>query len=73
LQALFVLAMILVGLDLEFSGVYFFALGVAVLLLAYQQFLINDRVPAHCFSAFLNNHWVGAVVFAGIMGHYYSL
>jgi len=73
LQALFVLAMILVGLDLEFSGVYFIALGVAVLLLAYQQFLINDQVPEHCFSAFLNNHWVGAVVFAGIMGHYYSL
>lgn len=73
LQALFVLAMILVGLDLEFSGVYFIALGVAVLLLAYQQFLINDQVPEHCFHAFLNNHWVGAVVFVGIMGHYYSL
>lgn len=73
LQALFVLAMILVGIDLDFSGIYFLALGVAVLLLAYQQFLINDRVPEHCFHAFLNNHWVGAAVFAGIMGHYYSL
>ncbi len=73
LQALFVLTMILVGIDLEFSRVYFLALGVVVLLLAYQQFLINDRVPEHCFHAFLNNHWVGAVIFAGIMGHYYSL
>jgi len=73
LQALFVLTMILVGIDLEFSRVYFLALGVVVLLLAYQQFLINDRVPEHCFHAFLNNHWVGAAVFAGIMGHYYSL
>jgi len=73
LQALFVLTMILVGIDLEFSRVYFLALGVVVLLLAYQQFLINDRVPEHCFQAFLNNHWVGAAVFAGIMGHYYSL
>jgi 4-hydroxybenzoate polyprenyltransferase len=73
LQGLFLLAMILAGLHLEFSGIYFVALAAAALLLAYQQFLINDRVPAHCFGAFLNNHWVGALVFAGIMGHYYSL
>jgi hypothetical protein len=30
-------------------------------------------VPEHCFIAFLNNHWVGAILFAGIMGHYYLL
>jgi 4-hydroxybenzoate polyprenyltransferase len=70
-QALFLLAMVLAGIDLEFSAVYFIALAVASLLLAYQQFLINDRVPEHCFIAFLNNHWVGAIVFAGIMAHYY--
>ena len=67
------LALLLVGLDLDFSGIYYLGLGVAALLLGYQQFLITDRVPAHCFSAFLNNHWVGAVVFAGIIGHYYTI
>ncbi len=72
-QALFVLAMLLVGLDLEFSGIYFVAIGAAALFLVYQQLLIEDRLPAHCFEAFLNNHWVGAVVFTGIMAHYYSL
>jgi 4-hydroxybenzoate polyprenyltransferase len=71
-QALFVLAMLLIGIDLEFSAIYFVALGLASLLLVFQQFLINDRVPEHCFVAFLNNHWVGAIVFAGIMAHYYS-
>jgi 4-hydroxybenzoate polyprenyltransferase len=70
-QALFLLAMVLAGIDLDFSAAYFIALAVASLLLAYQQFLINDRVPEHCFIAFLNNHWVGAIVFAGIMAHYY--
>ena len=65
------LAMALAGIDLGFSAIYFVALGVAVLLLLYQQFLINDRIPEHCFIAFLNNHWVGAIVFAGIMAHYY--
>jgi 4-hydroxybenzoate polyprenyltransferase len=71
-QALFVLAMLMVGIDLEFSAIYFVALGLASLLLVFQQFLINDQVPEHCFVAFLNNHWVGAIVFAGIMAHYYS-
>jgi len=72
-QLLFLLALVLVGIDLQFSGVYYLGLGVAALLLGYEHFLIADRVPAHCFAAFLHNHWVGAVIFAGIMGHYYSI
>ena len=72
-QILFLLALVLVGVDLEFTGIYYLGLGAATLLMAYEQFLIADRVPAHYFSAFLHNHWVGAAVFAGIMGHYYSL
>jgi 4-hydroxybenzoate polyprenyltransferase len=72
-QLLFLLALALVGFDLQFSGVYYLGLGVAALLLGYEQFLLADRIPAHCFAAFLHNHWVGAVVFAGIMGHYYSI
>ncbi len=72
-QLLFLLALVLVGLDLEFTVAYYLGLGLAALLLGYEQFLIADRVPAHCFRAFLHNHWVGAAVFAGIMGHYYSL
>ena len=72
-QILFVAALVLVGIDLEFSAVYYVGLAVAALLFAYQQFLIADRVPAHCFIAFTNNQWVGAVVFAGTMAHYYRL
>jgi len=72
-QLLFLLALVLVGVDLEFTSIYYLGLGAATLLMAYEQFLIADRVPAHYFSAFLHNHWVGAAVFAGIMGHYYSL
>jgi len=72
-QLLFLLALVLVGLDLEFSGAYYLGLGIAALLLGYEQFLIADRMPAHCFAAFLHNHWVGAVIFVGIMWHYYSI
>ncbi len=72
-QALFILTLWLTGTGLEFSEPYFYALGLAILFLIYQQFLIVYRVPENCFKAFLNNHWVGSIVFFGIMGHYYSV
>jgi 4-hydroxybenzoate polyprenyltransferase len=71
-QLLFLSALVLAGLDLDMSMPYYLGLAAGALLLAYQQFLIADRVPAHCFLAFVNNHWVGALVFAGIIVHYYG-
>ena len=38
----------------------------AALLFGYQQWLIRKRHEADCFRAFLNNGWVGAMIFAGI-------
>jgi len=72
-QLMFVIALVLIGLDLGFSAFYYLGLSAAALLLIFQQFLLADRVPAHCFLAFLNNQWVGAAVFLGIIGHYYSI
>ena len=52
-------------------GVFFAAAtALSALLFLYQQYLIRDREPAACFKAFLNNNWVGAVVFAGIVADY---
>ena len=46
------------------------ATALSALLFLYQQHLIRDREPAACFKAFLNNNWVGALVFAGIVADY---
>ncbi len=46
------------------------ATALSALLFLYQQYLIRDREPAACFKAFLNNNWVGAIVFAGIVADY---
>ncbi len=73
LQFLFVLTLILVGRDLGFGTFYYYALFVASLFLIYEQIMIKKREPTECFKAFLHNHWVGAIVFAGIMGHYFSV
>ncbi|MFT5220829.1 MAG: 4-hydroxybenzoate polyprenyltransferase [Gammaproteobacteria bacterium] len=72
-QGLFITAMVLIGVDLEMTWPFYLGLLVATLLSGFEQFMIADRVPAHCFTAFLHNHWIGAVIFAGIMGHYYGL
>jgi len=72
-QALLILTLWLTGSELEFSKLYFYALGLASLLMIYEQYLIVYRIPENCFRAFLHNHWIGAIVFFGIMGHYYSV
>lgn len=48
------------------GGWYWLALWVAGGLAAYQQILIRNWDRMACFRAFLNNHWVGAVIFLGI-------
>lgn len=71
LQFLFILTLWLTGLELQFTSLYFTGLIGASLLLVYEQAMIIYRLPEFCFQAFLHNHWVGAAVFFGIMGHYY--
>jgi 4-hydroxybenzoate polyprenyltransferase len=38
--------------------------------MVYHQFLIRGRDTASCFRAFLNNHYIGMVVFIGIALEY---
>lgn len=54
------------GLD----GWYGLGLIAAAGLAVYQQWLIRDRRPDRCIRAFLNNHWLGMVVFLGIVLDY---
>jgi 4-hydroxybenzoate polyprenyltransferase len=50
----------------QLGAAYFAGLAVAAGLAAYQQWLIRGRERDACFRAFLNNHWFGAAVFAGL-------
>lgn len=70
-QILFILSLWLMGRELGFSEIYFYSLFVASTFLIYEQLMIMYRKPEDCFLAFLHNHWVGAIVFGGIIGHYY--
>lgn len=51
----------------QLGGWYYAGLAAAGLFSAYQQWRIRGRERDPCFSAFLNNSWFGAAVFAGIL------
>lgn len=70
LQMSFLSVMLLVGLHLEMSLIFYLGLVIALLLFVYQQWIAADRQPAQCILAFLNNNWVGAVIFVALVAHY---
>lgn len=71
IQLLTLAVLVMVGMKLELGLWYYLGLAAALLLMLYQQYLIQNRDAMRCFRAFLNNNWVGAVVFAGIAAHYW--
>jgi 4-hydroxybenzoate polyprenyltransferase len=70
LQALMLLALILVGLLANLGFWYYASVAIAGGLMAYHLWLARDRQPAGCFAAFLHNHHIGLVIFIGILLHY---
>ena len=59
-----------VGEILAFGWPFQLSLVVAAGFFCYQQILIVNRERDKCFQAFLNNHFVGLVVFIGISMEY---
>ena len=70
IQTLLIMGLILVGHHANLGILYYLGLAVAAGLAIYQQRLIAQRDPEKCFQAFLNNHYFGMAVFAGIALHY---
>ncbi|KAA0010722.1 4-hydroxybenzoate octaprenyltransferase [Billgrantia pellis] len=55
-----------VGFRLELGAFFWLGLVAMAATFVHQQFLIRTRERDRCFQAFLNNHWSGLLVFAGI-------
>jgi len=52
-------------------GMWFYAgLAVAAGMMLRHYFWIRGRERAPCFRAFMDNNWVGAVIFAGLLADY---
>jgi 4-hydroxybenzoate polyprenyltransferase len=70
LQGLMLLSLILVGYRAELSAWYYASVAIAAAMMAWHLWLARDRQPAGCFEAFLKNHYIGMVIFIGIVLHY---
>ncbi len=70
LQAVTLLLLGLVGVDLGLPFVYFLGLVGCALLFIYQRVITHGRLREGCFHAFLNNNWAGLIVAVGIIVSY---
>lgn len=66
LQLATIIVLIIIGGILQLSQWYYWALLLSSMLFVYQQMLIQKRQREQCFKAFLNNNYVGMVIFIGI-------
>ncbi|WP_421242884.1 4-hydroxybenzoate octaprenyltransferase [Aeromonas enteropelogenes] len=70
LQLATLLILLLVGQLMALGSSYYWGLLGAAVLFVYQQRLIRERQREACFQAFLNNNYVGVLVFAGLVLDY---
>ena len=70
LQILMLIALVLIGIRAALGFWYYLSVVVAAGLMASHQWLARHRAPAGCFAAFLRNHFIGLVIFVGIVLHY---
>ena len=70
LQALLVVALILIGVRAKLGAWYYLSVAISAGLMLWHLWLARDREPAGCFQAFLRNHYIGMIVFIGIVLNY---
>jgi 4-hydroxybenzoate polyprenyltransferase len=58
------------GLRLDLTWPWYVSVLAAAALFVYQLWLSRGRTRDGCFRAFLNNNWVGVVLFTGLLAHY---
>jgi 4-hydroxybenzoate polyprenyltransferase len=70
LQASSLISLYLAGQAFGLGLYYNASLVVSAALFSYQQYLIRARRPDDCFRAFLQNNWVGMIIFSGVVLSY---
>ncbi|WP_419210160.1 4-hydroxybenzoate octaprenyltransferase [Providencia manganoxydans] len=71
LQVVMVGLLVAIGLLAQLGITYYVCLLLAALLFVYQQKLMVNRERAPCFKAFMNNNYVGFILFIGIFLSYW--
>lgn len=70
LQLVMILMLLWIGVMINLSGIFYWSLLLAGALFVYQQRLMADRERGPCFQAFMNNNYVGFILFLGMLVSY---
>lgn len=70
LQVVTVVLLWVLGINVGLGMFYYLGVMGAAVLFLHQLRLLKTRDRSNYFTAFLNNNWVGASIFAGIFLHY---
>lgn len=70
LKVLMISLLIVLGFKLQLQWPWFVGVTVAAMLFVRQQFSVRNRDREACFKAFLNNNYVGLVIWAGLLTSY---
>lgn len=70
LQLVMILMLLWIGMMVNLSGIFYWSLLLAGALFVYQQRLMADRERDPCFQAFMNNNYVGFILFLGMLVSY---
>ncbi|MEM8236452.1 4-hydroxybenzoate octaprenyltransferase [Morganella morganii subsp. sibonii] len=70
LQLVMILMLLWTGMMANLSGSFYWSLLLAGALFVYQQRLMADRERDPCFQAFMNNNYVGFILFLGMLVSY---
>lgn len=70
LQLVMILMLLWIGLMVNLSGIFYWSLLLAGALFVYQQRLMADLERDPCFQAFMNNNYVGFILFLGMLVSY---
>lgn len=71
LQIIMVSLLVVIGSLANLGMVYYGSLVLAAVLFVYQQQLMVNRERAPCFKAFMNNNYVGFILFIGMVISYF--
>ncbi|MDH3902144.1 MAG: UbiA family prenyltransferase, partial [Xanthomonadales bacterium] len=70
LKLIMIALLMVLGLKLQLGWPWFTGVAIAAVLFVWQQYQVRNRDRDACFKAFLNNNWVGVVIWAGLLGTY---
>lgn len=70
LQGLSVTAFLATGWAFGLGPIYYLAIVSVTAMFSWHQYLIRDRSPTGCFTAFNQSKWIGLVVLLGLLADF---